>query len=119
MIGNQEAFDRVVRHLLVQRAKSRLFGRAGSYCAYRGANGFRCAIGGLLPDDVYDPEMEALSVDLLIEKFPAVQDLLPECSMALTLQSVHDKHEPAEWKSLLSGVAEAHSLDASVLEEFE
>lgn len=51
----QGIFDRVAKHLIAQ-------GRPAMMnqfdCAYRGKGGRSCGIGCLIPDDLYDPEME-------------------------------------------------------------
>jgi hypothetical protein len=57
-VTNQEIFDKVVRHLAAQGGKSML----GPRCRYRADGGKKCAIGCLIPDDYYEPEMEGLSV---------------------------------------------------------
>jgi len=38
------------------------------FCAYRGDDGRRCAIGWLIPDQVYRPGLEGEAVDVLIEE---------------------------------------------------
>lgn len=45
-------------------------------CVYRGPNGERCAIGMLIPDDVYDPRIEAFSIALVLNEFPSIRKAL-------------------------------------------
>lgn len=51
----QAAFDRVVRFIHAQGARSML---RGTTCAYRGDGGRRCAIGCLIPDAAYSERLE-------------------------------------------------------------
>lgn len=44
----------VARHLLTQKEQSMCLGA----CAYRGLNGRTCAVGVLIPDELYSPEFE-------------------------------------------------------------
>lgn len=52
---NQEIFDKVATHLLSQGKRSAL---GGVGCAYRGDGGLQCAIGCLIPDELYRYELE-------------------------------------------------------------
>ncbi len=54
----QAVFDKVVKHLLTQKRRSE--GKQG--CAYRGKDGDMCAVGCLISDKAYDPEIEGHSV---------------------------------------------------------
>jgi hypothetical protein len=50
----QETFDKVCVHLLTQLQKSVFLDSNGSMaCAYRGPNGLKCAVGCLIPDELY------------------------------------------------------------------
>lgn len=62
-MDKQEAYDIMVAHLREQRAFSftikRLENGEPQYrCAYRGKGGVKCAVGCLIPDDVYSKDME-------------------------------------------------------------
>lgn len=81
----QEIYDKVLNHLVKQGKKS-----IDSYCKYRGPDNTSCAVGCLIPDDEYTPELEgsggiksiACSIKLNIESNKL--DLLQE------LQILHD-----------------------------
>lgn len=49
----QEIFEMVAKHLFQQKERS-----MDGKCLYRGPNGKKCAIGILIPDEKYDPDME-------------------------------------------------------------
>ena len=54
----QAVFDKVVKHLLTQKRRS----ESKRGCAYRGEDGAMCAVGCLISDKAYDPEIEGHSV---------------------------------------------------------
>jgi hypothetical protein len=75
----------------------------GSQCALRGANGMKCAIGWLVPDDVYTPDLDKVEDPVLEliatgnyekcfgEQFYEKTEILQE------LQYVHDHIGPSHW----------------------
>jgi hypothetical protein len=56
-MNNQEIFDYVVAHFIKQGHRSI---EPGSGCLYRAPNGDMCAIGCLIKDEAYGPELEQL-----------------------------------------------------------
>lgn len=122
-----EAFEVVVKHLLSQ--KQRATGLNGD-CAYRGfddlteypesvdevdsicdieevwvPNGLLCAVGVLIREEFYDPQIEGNNIDDdWVQK--CVQESHPEWDIAnydidflKILQSIHDKHDANDWAS--------------------
>ena len=86
----QEIFNKVADHLLTQ-------GRVATSsttlptCAYRSTDGATCAVGCLIPDELYVPEMENKSVYTLLWYFPDLPDYLHTNSRLLkSLQTIHD-----------------------------
>lgn len=66
-------------------------------CAYRGADGAKCAIGMFIPDILYRAEMEGKGAHVLCGMEPKLKSKLPLEPYALTyLQEVHDDSEPDE-----------------------
>lgn len=96
---NQEIFETVSRHLFKQGKRS--VSGSGSCCLYRGPNGTSCAVGCLIPDDQYNPGMEYISVDRLIENFvdttPVLKSLKRNVGLLAELQSAHDSE--LSWRS--------------------
>lgn len=118
----KEIFMKVRKHLLKQNKKAMLANPKhddeGSTCQYRLGN-LRCAIGCLIPDELYSREIEGagvevtngvslgdsecLLVQILIEAgipanaFPLLADL----------QYVHDGHDPERWAEKLN---ELHAI---------
>ena len=89
---SQEMFDKVAAHLRKQNAKS---SSEEGECFYRGPNGTSCAIGCLLPDEIYRPEMEKKSVVHLVEEFPETKTFIPDLELAEDLQLHHDHNYPS------------------------
>ena len=117
MTTNQEVFDKVARHLLTQNARAV---DGDGFCRYRTPDGLKCAVGCLIPDELYDPEMEGKSVCSLVREESGVGKYLQEFNLALVmaLQGVHDAVTPSQWLSELLDVASRFVLDPSVLDEF-
>ena len=112
----QTAFDAVKKHLLTQMEKS----KSSDSCLYRGPGGLKCAIGALIPDDVYKPEMDVVddmrvgqSIRELIVKFPEVAALFPKISpgFLVALQGIHDLSDTDHWKFELKNFAIEQRLD--------
>lgn len=110
----QEIFDKVATHLLKQGRRS--LTETGS-CAYRGVNGAMCAVGCLIPNHHYSPEMEGgTAEDLLIYHGEFLPELNPHVELLSDLQALHDEYEVELWPIALASVAKSHRLSADVLE---
>ena len=59
-VTTQDMFNTMVRHLIKQRVRSMLPGDNG--CAYRGADGTKCAVGALIADEYYHFGLETNTV---------------------------------------------------------
>ncbi len=114
----QELFDKVVTHLLTQKEQSR---KISSLCAYRGQNNLKCAIGCLIPDDLYSESLEGNNVESLFVYFPKVRKLIGKRNKDLceNLQDIHDNIDVSLWYSYLSNLAESQNLNKKVLENFK
>lgn len=81
----QEIFNHVIKHLKEQGCQS--VDRDGDECAYRGASGRMCAVGCLLADDEYEPNMESHGVyDIVLPLRLENHSLLLQ-----ELQRLHDR----------------------------
>lgn len=122
----QEIFDTVARHLFEQGTQA--YNDNIEQCRYRGPGGTKCAVGCLIPDEAYDPEMEGWSVDYVVvahggnaddpnPSFPAW--LGDNLGLLSGLQDVHDLKE--SWdsedtlRSALATVAQRCNLNDGVL----
>ncbi|WP_353645740.1 hypothetical protein [Mesorhizobium sp. WSM2239] len=79
-------------------------------CAYRGPNNLKCAIGHLIPDDKYHPEMDG-SI-WLARNFHAAR-MLTELSRDefSLLQNAHDyANTPADMRERFESIAKTYNL---------
>lgn len=116
----QEVFDRVARHLILQNRVSLAAGLPPS-CRYRGHSGLQCAIGCLIEDDEYTPEMEGHSIDSALwanwRKRLAGNDSYDNLRYLIYgLRSIHDRAEPASWPKKLRLVAGHYGIDPAVID---
>lgn len=89
----QEIFDTVYKHLVTQGEQSV---NGIGFCMYRNPEGLKCAVGCLIPDDLYRPEMDIAGggytdVSTLVQQHPNLPDWMRKNLHLLTeLQNVHD-----------------------------
>jgi hypothetical protein len=122
----QEIFDTVAKHLLTQGKKA--VDKYTGLCTYRAPDGLKCAVGCLIPDDVYKPEMDngtsAGRIDTIYINFPEVEEYLGIDNLSL-LCDLQDIHDVSDWRSdtaikhSLECTANDHNLDKSVLTNFK
>ncbi len=92
MPTKQETFDTVYKHLVTQGRPS----IKEDQCLYRGPKNRTCAVGCLIPDELYDPKMEACGINNLIERgFDLPNYFTKQKTLLERLQAVHD--EPGFW----------------------
>ena len=109
----QEIFDQVAKHLLVQNRRA----IEDFSCRYRTAKGLKCSVGFLINDDEYEVFMENNDV-LALRNCGLLPDrLIPHIGFLLSLQDVHDYNPPRKWRGALFLVAKKHQLKTDVLEE--
>lgn len=116
----QEVFDIVKNHLLTQNEVSRKSlnieeGPLAYQCAYRGPNNTKCAVGCLIPDELYNSSLEGKTVicadviAVLVKAGFNVEDNF--LALYSALQGVHDSYEPNRWPDLLRGLANRFKLN--------
>lgn len=112
--SNQEAFDKVVSHLLTQNKQCREKGEDVG-CRYR-LNNLKCAIGALIPDDLYCESIEGIPIDELILDSPVFAELFQKVDkdLLIWLQKVHDHNKPEKWFDGLLQVAINYELKMNV-----
>lgn len=108
----QESFNHICRNLIAATRPSVYFDNdlEETRCQYRGDCGTKCAVGWLIPDDLYNPHMEGKSVLRLFVDHPELQEepTLKEWTTHLLcdLQEIHDSaatswHYPMDWGSIM------------------
>jgi len=113
----QEIFEKSAIHLLKQNATSILHRGIDDepICAYRGDNGLMCAVGCLIPDSEYKPELESKSASYIADMVPS---LLGAHTVFLDqLQAIHDRTSPDFWKEKLRHLGNVSGLNTEFLEE--
>jgi hypothetical protein len=86
-------------------------------CAYETTDGKQCAAGKLIPDNLYNRNMEELPIDKVFARFPKVAEHIGPENLKLVdrLQGLHDNDEPADWSTYLFFVSEGFNLNPKVL----
>lgn len=114
--GSQHVFDFVVNHLLIQNEMS-TYSPNGDVviCQYRGSNNLSCAVGCLISDEEYDPDLEERTIDEIIETNPNFQFLnVTEFNstrqLISDLQDVHDDALVFNWSKDLEELAAYYKL---------
>lgn len=114
----QEIFNEVATHLLKQGKASRVnFG----VCLYRGPDNTSCAVGCLIPDEMYDQKMEGRGASLLVMDAQAGDFNLPNwfkynLPLLGMLQRIHDEAEPEDWRKKLLQLATFLNLTTEALD---
>ena len=99
----QEQFDKMVNHLRKQGERSI---NDSDGCMYRGNNGLMCAVGCLIPDDIYTVDMEGQPADYVINKYYLDLDM----TLCNNMQYVHDHYGPDKWEEFFEKVAKELDL---------
>ncbi len=111
----QEIFDRVTEHLLAQGRACK--SQEDSSCFYR-MGPLRCAVGCLIPDERYSPELEGFELDGVGRVAEALVDVIPThgaqrrtaLGVLRALQNCHHQVHPKNWPKRLERVAEVYVL---------
>lgn len=114
-MNNQFIFDVVYTHLIRQQKRSEEYGM----CYYK-LNGLMCAIGCLIPDNLYDRRMEGRVITTLLNERKELKQYLnlKSCyarTILFGLQKIHDTVEPRQWKKALRALAHNHNLEVPQL----
>lgn len=115
----QEIFDKAVSGLLEQGEQS--YSEQLEKCVYRGECGNKCAVGQLIPDELYSEDMDVgpSSVISLLEKFPHLRECVLPCDMSSkdginflsVLQSIHDNSRERDWREAYRDMALRFGLE--------
>lgn len=118
----QEIFDTVARHLFTQGHPAR--DNDNDVCQYHAENGDKCAVGILIPPDIYISDFEGNNVTRLLDHYHD-ENVLPDFffengDLLEDLQNVHDGvsywHTTNAMRFALERVARDHDLNAEILD---
>lgn len=131
----QQTFDKVSRHLFKQGRPSVSI---GGTCLYRGPNNTRCAVGCLIPDELYQKKMDCgFAVQSLFNEWPNLWEQFDMEGRSFDdwrvflrdLQRVHDSNpkwsgdaerfDEGKLRSDLENITINFKLDASVLHDLK
>ena len=120
----QQIFDQVAEHLFTQSSKATYSVPGGlkPKCAYRGENNCVCAIGSLIPDCEYNPDMESNSVSSLVSKFYKKTETVDDQLVRFLqdLQGTHDAYLIPSWKPRLKEIAVRYAIPKlTVLDDWD
>jgi len=109
-LTNQTAFEQAIIGLFEQNEKA--YDPDEDRCWFRAPNGCKCAVGFIIPDDIYHPEMENYHPSSLKKRYPELEaywrdvddDLLSE------LQDIHDFYTPDRWREKFEHTARSWNL---------
>lgn len=110
----QEAFDIAARGIQAQGGRS--VDDVGQP-KYRGPNNCKCHVGHLIPDDLYDPEMERKTIEYLLDRCPPIREHLAGLDERFLgdLQSTHDVYEYDEWPAAMRRFAKCYGLSVEAI----
>ena len=110
-IRMQLQFNIIVRAL--RKQKSKAMGFYPDYrCAYRGANGNKCAIGHLIPDELYDSCYDEMLVEEDVIIALAKKGLFIRSDFFARMQRIHDNCAPDQWEA--EWAVAAHKFDLTI-----
>ena len=110
----QETFDLIVNHLRKQGRPSKgPFSKnsTSDWCLLRGPDGLSCAVGCLIPDELYSAQFEGPSLSNSPELQQILKGLGHDVELCCALQSVHDRYPTDLWESALRQVAPAFGVE--------
>lgn len=134
-LNTQKYFDKIVRHLLTQGERAAYVNpdNDSQNCRYRieqGGKTMKCAIGCMIPDELYLEGMEGKSIMALGNAYPVLHPLLSAGwvtawgekragsmeSLNAKLQTIHDEVSPELWELQLRSLADQFCLTFPNLE---
>ena len=116
----QEIFNTVALHLFAQKCRSASGPEGMMTCLYRGPNGTKCAVGALIPDELYNPDMEHNILQELMKftEFELPSYFADNLNLLSDLQRNHDSRmnwtAPSILASKLRLVARSFKLSSKV-----
>jgi hypothetical protein len=129
MLTAQQIFDQSTAFLLKQGVASRSLTDRKCYYRHPEDPALRCAVGCLIPDHLYNLEMDnhngdnETDVNGLFERFPEEMNVAglsyDHIGLLSNLQSAHDydlAHGTTAWIKRLKEIAKARGLSTAVLE---
>lgn len=106
--ANQKTFNKAVTTLLRQNKKS--IDENSNTCLYRGPNGTRCGAGALIPNRLYNKNMEGTICCFPNPVAQIIENLGYDTCLARKIQQIHDNYSVHQWKIKFRELAEEEGL---------
>lgn len=110
-LTRQDIFNIAANGLLKQGKTS----KDSVSCKYRGPNGLKCAVGMLIPDELYEDTFEGHSASSSGVIKALVKAGMPNtvafADFLENLQDVHDDHQTGDWERELVNFAHHYGLN--------
>ena len=110
-MNNQEAFDKVIDHLDSMTHQS---ADSEGHCYYRSPDGGMCAVGCLIPDELYSIEMENSMAFVALKGIPLFANV--DLEMLTDLQTIHDT--PSFWGQYGLSWEQANKRVAAICDKY-
>jgi len=109
-MNNQQAFNKIVRHLRKQNKHS-ADERTG-VCKWRTHDGLKCAIGALIPNRLYDSHIERQTIEYAMKTHPPLGEYLAGVSLDLMkhMEAIHDNEPVRKWEQCFEEAAKKFNL---------
>src|SRR5690606_37517326 len=86
-------------------------------CRYRGPDGLKCAVGHIIPDELYTPDLEGKlfardgqPIECFNEIAAKLELTRDNVLLLAALQDIHDFSEPHEWEQRFANLAKSWNL---------
>lgn len=118
-MNNQEAFDTMVKHLAKQKEKA-IDPNDLDSCLYRSPTGLKCAVGALIPDELYSSEFEGNSIIGVLDSDIELSQVFKEVDNGLLdgAQDIHDRTPIMEWKHHFKNLGSKFNLSTLVVDTY-
>jgi hypothetical protein len=111
----QDMFNHVARHLFRQHDVAIITNKEGNReCRYRDDHSRKCAVGSLIDDAIYSPNIEGTPVSDLGFVISASIGFMPtdeDLAILRRLQGIHDSQKVEAWPEGLASLAKEHGLE--------
>jgi len=121
--NDQQVVELVAYHLGFQNEKSIGFNDYKiEVCLYRGPDRLKCAIGALIPDEIYNRNFNSKTFSRVLYENIKINKLFINISEELltSLQIIHDTYPIENWKSELEKISVKCELNTTkILSEYD
>lgn len=109
-MDKQKVYNIIKAHAIKQNERA----IDGVTCQYRSPDGLKCFIGAIIPDELYNPDMEGSNIESVLLYYPDFKEFLgvPDLTFLIQLQNIHDWSPVEDWIQELKLIANEYHLIA-------